>query len=189
VQPIVYLAVIILFFVAVVAFVFTVVRIVTARRTAPEANKTRIRSRYEVVTDFLSAAERSFFGVLQQAVSSDFIIFAKVRLADIVRPVKNPSRSEWQSAFNRICGKHVDFVLCDPALLTVVLAIELDDRSHGSLESGFRDNLVDSALADSGIPILRVPARHSYAPLQLREKINAVLGGSAEQFSETSNEQ
>ncbi|MGA9453526.1 MAG: DUF2726 domain-containing protein, partial [Verrucomicrobiia bacterium] len=83
-------------------------------------------SAYEAVPALLTPAERSFFGVLQQALGSDYHVFAKVRLADIVRPVRNPSRSGWQSAFNRITGKHVDFVLCDPARLGVVGVIELD---------------------------------------------------------------
>jgi hypothetical protein len=48
---------------------------------------------YEAVPSLLTPAERSFFGVLQQSLASDYQIFAKVRLADIVRPVRNSSRS------------------------------------------------------------------------------------------------
>src|SRR5262245_30044336 len=93
---------------------------------------------YEAVPVLLTPAERSFFGVLQQAVAPDYQIFAKVRLADIVRPGRNLSRSGWQSAFNRITGKHVDFVLCDSLRLGVVAVIELDDRSHERFERGVR---------------------------------------------------
>ena len=86
---------------------------------------------YEAVPALLTPAERSFFGVLQQALASDYQVFAKVRLADIIRPVQNPSRSGWQSAFNRITGKHVDFVVCDSARLQVMGVVELDDATHG----------------------------------------------------------
>lgn len=130
---------------------------------------------YEAVPALLTPAERSFFGVLQQAVASDYQIFAKVRLADIVRPVRSPSRSGWQYAFNRITGKHVDFVLCDPSSLDVVAVIELDDRTHQSFERGLRDSLVDSALADALIPVLRVPARQFYSPAQIREQVQSLL--------------
>src|SRR5687768_10977332 len=92
-------------------------------RAGRQADRVTNKPQYEAITDFLSPAERSFFGVLQQAAGSDFIVFAKVRLADIVRPVKNPGRSGWRSAFNCICGKHVDFILCDPASMYVLLAI------------------------------------------------------------------
>lgn len=130
---------------------------------------------YAAVPALLTPAERSFFGVLQQAVGSDYQIFAKVRLADIVRPVRNPSRSGWQSAFNRITDKHVDFVLCDSSRLGVVAVIELDDRTHETFERGIRDGLVDSALADARIPVLRVSARHSYSPAQIREQVESLF--------------
>lgn len=129
---------------------------------------------YEAIL-FLSPAERSFFGVLQQAIASDYQIFAKVRLADIVRPIKNLSRSGWQSALNRIDRKHVDFALCDFERLEIVAAIELDDRSHEKFERGVRDNFVDAALLDAGIPILHVPARQAYSPAQIREQIQNIL--------------
>jgi hypothetical protein len=130
---------------------------------------------YEAIPALLTAAERSFFGVLQQALASDYQIFAKVRLADIVRPVKNPSRSGWQSAFNRITGKHVDFVLCDSERLGIVAVVELDDRTHERLERGVRDSLVDSALANAGIPVLRVSARQAYSPAQIREQVQSLF--------------
>jgi len=130
---------------------------------------------FEAIPELLSPAERSFFGVIQQAVASDYRIFAKVRLADIVRPVRSPSRSGWQSAFNRISGKHVDFVLCDSARLSVLAVIELDDQTHERFERGVRDGLVDSALAEARIPVLRVQARQSYSPAQIREQVQNLL--------------
>ena len=130
---------------------------------------------YEALPALLTPAERSFFGVLQQAIASEYQIFAKVRLADIVKPVRNPSRSGWQSAFNRILGKHVDFVLCDLSSMAIVAVIELDDRTHERFERGTRDGLVDGALADAHIPVLRVAARQSYSPSQIREQIRQAI--------------
>src|SRR5271154_4177996 len=151
-------------FVAIILIVLVIVGKVFSSRlvTAPEPNA----KIYEAVPSLLTPAERSFFGVLQQSLASDYQIFAKVRLADIVRPVRNPSRSGWQSAFNRTSGKHVDFLLCDLERLNVVGVIELDDRTHERFERGLRDSLVDSALADAGIPILRISTRQSYSPAQ-----------------------
>jgi hypothetical protein len=124
---------------------------------------------YEAVPALLTPAERSFFGVLQQAVASDYQIFAKVRLADIVRPVRSPSRSGRQSAFNRITG----IALCHSSRLSVVAVIESDDRTHERFERGVRDGLVDSALTDAHIPVLRVLARQSYSPTQIREQVES----------------
>ncbi len=138
---------------------------------------TKVKPTYEAVPGLLSAAERSFFGVLRQALSNDYQIFAKVRLADIVRPVPGPSRSGWQAAFNRITGKHVDFVICDSASLMVRAVIELDDRTHQRFERSNRDSIVDAALSDAQIPVVRIQARASYAPGQLRDQIESCLVG------------
>ena|ERR1043166_6558187 len=130
---------------------------------------------YEAVSALLSPAERSFFGVLQQALSPAYQIFAKVRLADILQPNADIGLSRWQSAFNRITRKHIDFVLCDPASLRIVAVIELDDSTHRRLDRRTRDTFVDSALAEAGIPILRVSARQSYSPAQLRQQLESLL--------------
>jgi hypothetical protein len=155
---------------ALIAFVAALLRLLGKSRPGSAG-----MSAYEAVPEFLSPAERSFFGVLQQAVASEYQIFAKVRLADVVRPVRNSSRSGWQSSFNRISGKHVDFVLCDPARLRVVAVIELDDRSHERFERGVRDSLVDSALKNGGIPVLRISARRSYSPAQIQEEVHRLF--------------
>ena len=123
----------------------------------------------------MSPAERSFFGVLQLAVGSDYLVFPKVRLADIVVPVKGMSKSGWQTAFNKITGKHIDFILCEPSCLKVVAAVELDDDTHWRFDRSFRDNLVDCALADADIPILRVKARETYSPASIRERLDSMI--------------
>src|SRR5438046_32622 len=89
-----------------------------------------------VAVSLLTEAERSFFGVLDQALAGEYRLFAKVRLADVVRPVQGPSRSGRPAAFNSISAKHVDFVLCDPSSLRVVGVVELDDKSHRRLDRG-----------------------------------------------------
>jgi hypothetical protein len=161
--------------VALVALVLLAVAAALIQLLGRQQTAQFVAGAYEAVPALLTPAERSFFGVLQQAVASDYQIFAKVRLADIVRPVRNPSRSGWQSAFNRIASKHVDFVLCDSSRLGVVAVIELDDRTHERFERGVRDGLVDSTLADARIPVLRVSARQSYSPTQIREQVQRLF--------------
>ena len=89
-----------------------------------------------------SPAERSFFGVLEQAVGAHYCIFGKVRIADVVEMALGLSGSDRQSAFNRISAKHFDFLLCDKQDLSVVCAIELDDRSHSRSSRQQRDAFV-----------------------------------------------
>ena len=107
---------------------------------------------------FFSAAERSFYEILKRLASAEHTVFAKVRLADLVCVSKGADA--WQSHFNRINRKHLDFVLCNRDLAPVV-AIELDDSSHDEEDRDPRDKFVDQVLA-AALPILRVRAKRAY---------------------------
>jgi very-short-patch-repair endonuclease len=121
----------------------------------------------------LTAAERSFFGVLSNAVGSEFYIFPKVRLADLVFLPKGTANR--QSHLNRVTAKHVDFVLCEPQKITPVLVIELDDASHDRQDRQSRDAFVDDALRAAGLPIIRVAARQSYSQSEISKLIQQQL--------------
>ncbi|HAU39284.1 MAG TPA: hypothetical protein DCX07_16425 [Phycisphaerales bacterium] len=123
---------------------------------------------------FLSTAEQSFYGVLKHAVAGQQDIFAKVRLLDLLW--LPPQAKNKQRYRNLVQSKHVDFVLCDPKSLQPLLAIELDDSSHGRDDRGKRDELVDKVLADAALPILHVPAKSAYDPRQLTAGIQQALG-------------
>ncbi|MES2569718.1 MAG: DUF2726 domain-containing protein [Verrucomicrobiota bacterium] len=132
---------------------------------------------YAASKPLLSAAERLFYGVLQQAVDEEFALFSKVRLADIIHVRENVHGKRRGAAFNRIKSKHADFVICDPRNFKVLCVVELDDRSHQEYSRRRRDEFVDAALGAAGVPILHVPARRSYSVHQLREGIRAVMRG------------
>jgi len=127
---------------------------------------------YEPQEALLTSAECSFFRVLEQVAGSQFRLFAKVRLADIVKPARGENRTGRQSALNRITSKHVDFVLCDQKSFRIVGIIELDDESHRRSDREERDDFLDAALQQADIPILRIPARLSYSTNELRNQID-----------------
>lgn len=130
----------------------------------------------------LSPAEAAFYHALQAAVGDSLVIFAKVRIADLIEPDRAESQGDRQAALNRISQKHVDFVLCDAApgtSLAVRLVVELDDASHAPGHRHYRagrDATVDAALASAGLPILRVKAASRYEVGSLREAIGSKLG-------------
>ena len=125
--------------------------------------------------------------MLKEAVNEDFDLFVKVRLADliIVRPGIRPKFR--MRAFNRICAKHIDFVLCDAESYEVVAAIELDDRSHERRARRVRDLFIDGALTAAGIPVLHVPAQRRYSVSKLREQVFAALERNGPTFAERHN--
>ncbi len=114
----------------------------------------------------LTTAEARFYRTLAKAVDDRMTIFAMVRIADLlVVDSKTANGGGW---FNRISCKHVDFVLCDPESLDAVMAIELDDASHGQPDRTERDTFVDAAFRSAGFPLLRIPAQAQYDVGELR---------------------
>lgn len=125
----------------------------------------------------LTQAERSLFGVLSEAVKDRYFIFAKVRLADLVWLPKGTD--SWQSHFNRVQSKHIDFVICDRASIRPMLCVELDDASHGRASRQTRDAFVDAALLAAGLPFIRIRAAKAYNVAELRRQIEAAVNGVA----------
>ncbi len=68
--------------VAATLLVLLVIATVLIRRFVRPQTAPAREPAYEALPAFLTPAERSFFGVLQQAVGSEYQIFAKVRLAE-----------------------------------------------------------------------------------------------------------
>ena len=72
---------------AAIVFVFAIAALLLAIRLLRQLpDDTAPAERYRSRGPLLSAAERSFFGVLQQAADDDKLVFAKVRVADVLSP-------------------------------------------------------------------------------------------------------
>ena len=152
------------------AVIIIIVGVVVVLALAKSKGGTRVYP-YQLSKFLLSKAERSFYGVLVQAVGSSGIVFSKVRVADVISPRKGQSRPDWQRAFNAISSKHFDFIVCEPTDCSVKLAVELDDSSHGSSKAQKRDDLLNGACQSAGLPLLRVKAARSYVVAELQRQI------------------
>lgn len=120
----------------------------------------------------LSQGEAAFHRVLCDAVSARWLVMCKVRLADIVYC----SSADWLRGHGgKISQKHLDFVLCDPRTSAIVLAVELDDRTHDAPERRARDRFVDEVLATAGVRLLRVRARSTYETACIDRFLNFAL--------------
>lgn len=161
-------AVIALIAIVVIAFVL----LVLGKRTSATV------SQYELQKSLLSAAERSFFGVLVGAVGSDYVVVPKVRVADAIKPRRGMSRSDWQSNFNRISAKHFDFIVCRATDFGIVASVELDDKSHKQSRRRNRDEFLEAAARDAGLPLLRFDAKSGYSQAQVREFFAEALSNS-----------
>jgi len=126
-----------------------------------------------------SAAEASFFRVLDAAVGPEHRVFAKLRIADLLAVRSGLSSSERRSAMNRVERKHFDFVVCERDTLLVVAAVELDDASHAAPARRKRDDFVERACAAAGLRLVRVPAQSAYAKPSLRAAVLGAADGSS----------
>ncbi len=118
----------------------------------------------------LTKAEMHFSEALEKAVCPQYRVYSQVSLSALVK-VRANSRSTWQSAFNSVSRKYVDFVLVDPLTMEVKKVIELDDHSHDRQDRQGRDQQLDSILTQAGIPIVHYKAQVAYDPSELREAI------------------
>ena len=122
-------------------------------------------------------AERSFLGVLDLAVGNDFRVFGKVRVGDLLAPQNGQTNGQRTTALNKINCKHVEFVLCKPDDLSVVCAIELNDKSHQQKSRQERDEFLRSACRSAGLPLITFDARHAYSPAEVSSAIADALSG------------
>ena len=134
-------------------------------------------ARYKKHKVLFTPAERSFLGVLNQAIEDNAVIFGKVRVADIIKPISGLPRSKWQVLFNKISSKHFDFVVCDKNNLSVLCVIELDDKSHNSKNRQKRDAFLKSACDSADLSLIQIPAKSAYNIDEIRQTLITYLSG------------
>jgi hypothetical protein len=130
---------------------------------------------YQPAKPLFSAAERSFLGILDQAVGSEHRVFGKVRVADVASVKPGLGNSARQGALNRIAAKHFDFVVCRSGDLSLVCAVELNDKSHSSQRAQARDEFLANVCRAINLPLLTVPAKAAYSPQDVRAQFLAAV--------------
>ena len=118
----------------------------------------------------LTEAEKKFYFVLTEIIGNDYLIFSKVRMADLLYLPKM-SNSDFYHYQNKIQSKHVDFLICDKENIKPILAIELDDSSHQKMDRFLRDKLVDKIFESAKLFILHVKASSDYNKENLLSQI------------------
>ncbi len=101
--------------------------------------------------EFMTAAEVRFYHLLQEALP-EYLIFAQVALSRLIECTDEEDEKFW---FNRINRMSVDYVLVDPDLQQVLVAVELDDWSHEHHTRVKADLKKDKALISAYIPMVR----------------------------------
>lgn len=135
----------------------------------------RIEFPFAVKRQLFTAAERQFLNLIENAVDGEFRVICRVRLSDLLSLRKDASHKIAKSALLRAGAKQVDFVLCDKADMTPVMAIDL---VYGSGQHGHntqRDFFVNGALETASIPHMRIKAKSGYTSIEIKECIESKL--------------
>lgn len=130
----------------------------------------QIQKQYEYKRKYLlTQKELYFYKELKKVADKlNLSVLAKIRMADLVEP--KSQGKDYYGEFGKIKAKHVDFALCDPNTLYVLLLIELDDSTHDTVKGKTRDTFVEEVYSATGYGLYR--ARNTY---KLEENITAIM--------------
>lgn len=131
--------------------------------------------RYKKTRYFFTYQERIFYQLLSQSVGGKYVIFAQVRMADVLYLANEPINRKIYN--NNIRCRHFDYVLCEPQKYKPVLAIELDDSSHQKYDRKASDKFKNAACQSARLALLRIKLPYSYSPLELFELVENKISG------------
>lgn len=129
---------------------------------------------YTKTDSFMIPAEQEFLSILDQAVGDKYRIFAKVHMADLLRPERQLGVTS-MTALENISTKRFDYVLCDKNTLAAVVAIELDGKIHRRPKVKQRDAFINDACIGAGLTLMRFNIKAKYDSGWVRNKISLEL--------------
>jgi hypothetical protein len=129
-------------------------------------------SKYSLKDSVLSLAELRFYKVLSEVVGTKYQILVNPRLEDLFGVANGKG---FEAAQNRLAGKQLDYLFCDPVTFEPVLGIDLVEQAPQSRNGTARDKFEDSLYTNTGLKILHVQAARAYKAEDLRDKIIAVF--------------
>jgi len=123
----------------------------------------------------LTEVETKLYYLLKKALP-EFEILAQVDLKSLIEAKINAltTKSQNYKWHNAISQQSVDFVICKPVTLEIVIAIELDDKSHESKGRKEADEKKERNLNSAGIHLIRwrannLPKEHEIEPLLVKQ--------------------
>ncbi|PKG99835.1 DUF2726 domain-containing protein [Paraglaciecola sp. MB-3u-78] len=125
--------------------------------------------------NLFTPVERTFLGLIEEAVGNEFRILCRVKMSDILTIHQNVDKKTSKNAASRAGSKRLDFVLCSKEDMSPIIAIDL---VHNNGKDGYksqRDFYVSGALDAAHIPHVRIKVRSGYKAQDIRECIQAKL--------------
>ena len=142
------------------------VAIIILRLLADLAKKKKSNNRettcFEKKNTLLTKTENKFYQELISIIPKGYQIFAQVRMEDVLKVKKGYNKKDNFKYRNTIKSRHFDFVVCDQKTSKILLAIELDDKSHKKKSTKMRDEFVNAICENTGLKLLRYKVSSKY---------------------------
>lgn len=135
----------------------------------PTNNNNNHETQYKRTYLFSLNEKAEFWKIKSITDKLDLLLFAKVRMADIIQPTNNNYH-----LLNKIIRKHLDFVILSKKGNTIC-AIEIDDNSHNKPQQKINDTYKNFALKEAGIPIIRIKG---IVPEELEKTLHSLIDNS-----------
>lgn len=159
-------------FVLLLILLLVIVVALVASRFAHNGNPFPVQKR----TSLFSPVERSFMQLLEQAVTHDYKVLNRVKLADIVEIKQGVSDKTRNSTLRKLNAKYLDFVLCDPQDMSIIAVIDLVNNTNKAGHKAIPDWFVNGTLDAAGMPYLRMKIKAGYTVAEIQAVIANRLG-------------
>lgn len=101
-------------------------------------------------------------------------VWPQVNVSAIIE-AKSENSKEKARAFNRICRKSVDYVIANKETQETLVCIELDDYTHNWNSRQERDDFINTAFDDVGIPLFRIKVERHYDFYEIVSTVKHIL--------------
>ncbi|WP_115719599.1 DUF2726 domain-containing protein [Gallaecimonas mangrovi] len=125
----------------------------------------------------LNERELQLLELLDQACGSDYRVFAKVRWADVIGVQPRFKGGDFKKAFEKICAKRLDFVLCRPDDIAVMAVLELVPEGKPNRARRKRDKFLASICQDILLPLVLVKLDSNTQAIDIRGQIEKAMQG------------
>ena len=171
--------------VTITTFIYTLIKIKAAlfQKNTKKTHLYKIKNKnfqkknknYQPIGALFTQCEKNFYRSLLEVIPEKYIIFGKVRIADILEPAVKSKGKEKMKLFYKICAKHIDYVICHKKNLNVVCCVELHDNSHNNKERQERDNFVRAIFKGAKINFIEIKATRNYNANQLKKDFKCIM--------------
>ncbi|CAM3724291.1 DUF2726 domain-containing protein [Rheinheimera salexigens] len=159
-------------FVLLLILLLVIVVALVANRFVSNGNPFPVQKRNSI----FSPVERAFMQLLEQAVSSEYKVLNRVKLADIIEIKKGVGDKTHNSTLRKLNAKYLDFVLCDPNDMRVIAVLDLVNNTNKEGHKAIPDWFVNGALDAAAVPYLRMKIKAGYTASEIQTVIANRLG-------------